>query len=174
MHTVLLDAQLQLIQDDLHRFSEGNGFWGFDNTSFFQEWFLVRETFVGFGSKLGFATNITTGVCWQMRKKMHIRYAQEKLQMFHDQLFYFLRGLNEVCAGAIVGGDFNTQLFVGMRGQMFEDLFHSFVFEGKRTTLNTIQMIFGFFETQLVSGGELISFHLTSAVLTAMLQMLWI
>ena len=40
MHTVLVDAQLQLIQDDLHRFSEGNGFWSFDNTSFFQEWFL--------------------------------------------------------------------------------------------------------------------------------------
>ena len=35
-------------------------------------------------------------------------------------------------------------------------------------------MIFGFFEAQLVSGGELISFHLTPAVLTAMLQMLWI
>ena len=64
--------------------------------------------------------------------------------MFHDQLFYFWRGLNEACAGAIVGGDFNIQLCVGLRGQMLEDLLHNFVFEVKRTTLNTIQMIFGF------------------------------
>ena len=27
----------------------------------------------------------------------HINHAQEKLQMFHNQLFYFFAGLNEVC-----------------------------------------------------------------------------
>ena len=37
--------------------------------------------------------------------------------------------MKDNCVGAIVGGDFNTQLRVGLRGQMLEDLLHSFAFE---------------------------------------------
>ena len=59
----------------------------------------------------------------------HMGYSQDELQTFYDQLFYGLRGLKQHCVGAIVGGDFNTQLCVGLRGQMLKDLLHSFVFE---------------------------------------------
>ena len=50
----------------------------------------------------------------------HMGYPHHELQTVYDQLHLILDGAARVGAQVVVGGDFNTQLHVGHRGEVLE------------------------------------------------------
>ena len=104
----------------------------------------------------------------------HMGYPHHELQTVYDQLHLILDGAARVGAQVVVGGDFNTQLHVGHRGEVLEHFCTNF---GLHVANDDDDLIENWtFRSSLGSEDESISFctHHRSHWQAAVPQTFWI